>query len=198
MIGRFLTKLTTLPERKIALYGIIGLLFSSLIATFSQTHFDRVIMPHQSLKPLPFYVPLGEIIILVLTISTVLWGAASFWNDKIVSFKKVVNRQFLARIPMIIPPVFFLFPSVKKFLLDITEWWTGAGSKPEITTFSVIIISSLLLVTIFSIFLFIRLSFRGFVTSGNLEGKKVKITYLGALLLSEMISHTIIVKLFIA
>lgn len=198
MVNAFLTKIRALSEKKIIIYGLINLVATTIIATFSQTHFDRIIMPHQSYTPIAFYIPLTEILITVVTFSLILWGAAIYWSDTSVSLFRMINRQLFARIPLALPPLFFLSPKVKAFLHDLTTWWTGDGSQPLINASSIIVAIALLLTTLSAIYLFIRLSFEGFIQTGNLGKKRVKVTYIGALLLGEMICHPIIVKLFIA
>lgn len=198
MVTKFLTKIDELTEGKTLIIGLLGLLASTLIATFSQTHFDRIIMPHQSLTRLPYYVPFFELLCNVFVFSFVLWGAAKYWSEQRVSVITMINRQLFARIPLSIPPLFFLFPTLQNFLLSMTTWWTGSGEQPKVTPVIIALITGLLICTMVAIFLFIRLSFEGFVKCANLERRKVKITYIGSLLLAELLSNWIIVKLFIA
>lgn len=198
MVNKFLTKTATLAERNVFLYGFTGLLCATLIATFSQTHFDRILMPHQSYTPFPFYVPFTEIVILVLTFSVILWITARFWSTSTVPLLSMVNRQLFARIPLCIPPLFFLFPTVQDTLFTLTNWWTGGAERPTISPFMIGLIIGIIITQTTALYLFIRISFQGFISVGSLDKKSVKISYLGSLLLAEIISNTVIVRLFIA
>lgn len=196
-LEKLLTQIETISEKKLLLWGVLGCLAASLIASLSYTHYDGVLDMHQSVTAIPFGIVLSEILINTASLTLVLWGAAAFWSTTSVSLPKLFLQQLVARIPFLFPPLLFLIPQLRNFLLDITKAWTGSGDFPEFSIGIILLILIMIVITIVALYVFIRISFHSFVSCGNLESKKVRISYIGALLMAEMISKWVIVALFI-
>jgi hypothetical protein len=165
------------------LAGLFTLLLTGLIGYYGPAHFDGVLDTHQGM-PMSLWFFLAEQLINWLSLTLCLYIAGLICAQSRPRLIDIAGTQAFARWPMIFTALVFLLPIPMPdihHLDDISPlFWLST------------------LVDILILIWVIALMYRAYVTAAHVKGTKAVISFIIALLLAEVISKFIIVKMMYA
>ena len=153
---------------KSLIIGLVGLCLTSFLAYITGTHFNGFIHVEFA-KDCCFWVYLLENVIQWIAFSVVLYLAGLMLSKSKIRLIDVFGTILLSRIPLLIVPVFRLFPFFQSFVIFSTTMYLLVG------------------VYIVSFIWFVVLSFNAYKISCNLKNDKLLFSFFACLVISEVL-----------
>ncbi|MBC9932210.1 YIP1 family protein [Chitinophaga qingshengii] len=170
---------TYIAGGKALLTGWLIMLFTSVVAYFSKTHFDGAIDAHSSFLTLPYFVYLLETLIAWGSVVICCYTAAVIFARTSFRFIDLAGTTALARTPMLgFALLNFIVPPVTN-ISDVT---------PMMLALSLAGLPFLIWTLI--------LLYQAFSVSTNMKGNKAILIFIGSLLVAEALSKVLLHYLF--
>ncbi len=172
--------------------GLVIIVAASLLGAVSNSHFDGILDFHTGLNA-PVWAFVVEGLIDWLCLSVFLYIAGLI----LVGFRAraidLFGTQALARWPSIGMPIIALFPGFQETTKAIAANPTAISSLPPGQIAVLIVVT---LMTLPFIVWMVALMYRAYAVSCNIKGAKAIVSFIIALILSEIVSKAAIVILF--
>lgn len=179
---------------KALLFGVVIIAAASIIASFSNSHFDGVLDFHTGVSA-PLWILIAEPFSAWLVLSIFLTISGLILSKSRIRIIDVFGTQALARFPTVITALASLLPGNKQFIDKLTATpsaFTALISQYPFEFVQVIVTS---LIAIVMIIWMVILMYFAFSISCNIQKTKAIVTFIFVLILSEMISKIPIVYL---
>lgn len=151
--------------------GSVGLAFTSLLTFFTGTHFNGVLNIDFA-KDCDYWVYLIENLLYFLILTTLLYLYTKLFTTTKVRLVDVAGMILVARIPLIIAPLFRLHPFFDSFVINSLAMYL------------------IVVVYLTSLIWTIILLYHAFRVSCNLKDSKLTTTLIVTLLLTEVLTKT--------
>lgn len=174
--------------------GLIAILLASLIGSLGNIHFDGVLDTHMGASaPLWFFLLEGILDWLCLGVMLLVLG-------RIISrtaFRTVdvLGTQALARWPTLLMSLILLPKAFQRFANDLVAQ-LHAGGVPKISLADAFVFLVVLVALFVLVCWMVALMYKAFSVSCNVKGAKAIGTFIGGLLLAEIISKICVVLIF--
>ena len=171
---------------KALVLGLAAILAAGLIGAVSNTHFDGVLDTHTgAAAPLWFFLSQGIVDWLCLAVVVLLAG-------RIISktpFRTidVLGTQALARWPTIFIALAMLPKGIQRFTNSLVEQFR-AGKPPQFNTADTLVFAAAMGVLILCVIWMVGLMYKSFSVSCNVKGGKAIGTFIGGLIVAEVLS----------
>jgi len=181
-----------LGEKQGLIIGLAALILTGFLGFQGKVTFDGVLDFHLIIPfNLPFWFSLAQLFVNWLCLAVI-----AFLIGKIFSPSKLRGLDFFytmafARWPMFLIPLIFMIPGYEEGMIaalaDLGVKLKDASTEPA--TFSqIVIFYAVILLSLLPYIWSIALLFKGFKISSNLKGNKLLFSFLGLLLVAEIIS----------
>lgn len=166
--------------------GLGAILVAGLIGAVSSTHFDGVMDTHTgATAPLAFF--LSEGIVDWLCLAVVLLIAGRIISRTPFRTIDVLGTQALARWPTIIVALVMLPKGIQRFSNSLLEHFRE-GRTPQFNTADALLFMAAISVLILCVVWMVRLMYKSFSVSCNVKGGKAIGTFIGGLIVAEVLS----------
>lgn len=166
--------------------GLAAILVTGLIGIVSQTHFDGVLDTHTGAAA-PFWFFLSEGILDWLCLAVVLLIAGRIISRTPFRTIDVLGTQALARWPTIFIALATLAKGYQRFSRSILEQITK-GKTPEFSGTDALLFVAVMAVMILCLVWMVALMYKSFSLSCNVKGGKAIGTFIGGLIVAEVLS----------
>ncbi len=176
------------------LLGLGAIVVAGLIGAVAHTHFDGVLDTHSGASaPLWFFVAEGILDWLCLALVLLVMGKLASRT----AFRTIdlLGTQALARWPTLFIALFTLPPAFIRFGNYLVEQFLKPGAHPEFPVTDAVIFAVIAFAVIVLTVWFVVLMYKAYSVSCNLRGGKAIGTFIGGLILAEIISKLAIVGL---
>lgn len=166
--------------------GLLGILLAGMFGYLTGTHFDGVFDIHFSGEKRWYVFPAAGILnwlslVLVFGVFSLLLAKGRFrWID-------VLGTQAFARIPFILAPLAGLFLDRDRLSAQMTGMMQD-GVMPDFSTLDITSLALTVLIILFISLWTITWSWHAYTHSANLKGSNAAISFIGGLILAELIS----------
>ena len=166
--------------------GVLAAIAGGIFAVYCNARYDGVIDMH--FMPLETWKPFADNAIVIITLGALLYAIGRKINQKTRAVD-ILAAVLIARIPMYPLPFFNVNGMMEKAGHELMQAYVSqqpAGTSPMVP------------IVVFALFLFIALVwsmallYNGFRTAANAKAKNHIIWFIGAVLLSEIISKSVI------
>ena len=178
--------------------GLIVILLTAYIGSFSQAHFSGVLDMQVDLlnqQPVARWVYFAEVLIDWLCMSVILMIAGFFVSRSSFRIVDVFGTQALARTPYLFSAIAVLSPGLKR----VTEYllWQQTQQGTPVTIQGTDILFAILagIVVILMIIWMVALMYKAYAVSCNIKGRKAIGTFIASLILAEIVSKVLILVL---
>lgn len=177
--------------------GLVAILLTSVIGSFSASHFDGVLDFHTGFN-VPFWLYIAEGLIDWIIMGGVLCIAGFVISKSRFRVIDVFGTQALARVPALITAAAALLPGYRLFSTAIAyqpgNFAVVAAADP--TGFKSFIVMMFVVITM-TVWM-VMLMYRAFAVSCNVSGAKAVVAFIVSIIVAEIVSKVIIIKLFVA
>jgi hypothetical protein len=179
---------------KALLLGLGAIVVAGLIGAAGHTHFDGVLDVHSgALAPLWCFVAEGFLDWLCLAVVLLILGkVASRTSFRAID---VLGTQALARWPTVLIALATLPPGFVRFSRFLVDLLLKPGSKAELNVADAVMFCVAVFAIIVLICWFVVLMYNAYSVSCNLRGGKAIGTFIGGLLLAEILSKVAVMGL---
>jgi hypothetical protein len=195
MIKKLTNPFENIAGAKSLIWGVLIILFTSIIGYFSNTHFPGII----SVKTSPDFPVLYFIIqgfLNWLVVSTFFYFASILFSKPSVRAIDIYGTQALSRTPYL-PASFIGFSGAIENFGKYLLWnLLQKGEPTEITTVGIIAAILLIVITLLLTIWQVVLMFNAFKVSANLKGNKLTLIFIGVLIASMIASSILNNTLF--
>ena len=174
--------------------GLGAILVAGLIGAAGHTHFDGVLDVHSGAHA-PLWVFLAEGMIDWLCLAIVLLIIGKIVSKTSFRIIDVLGTQALARWPTVFISVVTLPPAFLRFSNYLVEQFLKPGANTEFNFTDAAVFSVVVLVLTALTCWFVVLMYKAYSVSCNLRGGKAIGTFIGGLLLAEILSKVALVGL---
>lgn len=178
------------------LYGAMAIVLTAYVGAISNTHFDGVLDAHTGM-PAPWWMFLAEGLIDWLSLAGVLWVFGRLASKAPVRNIDLFGTQALARWPMLIAAVACLAPGYTQFAGLLAEKLMGGAKGEPIVVEDAVVFGVVIAVMLAAICWMAYLMYRSYSMSCNVKGGKAIGTFIGGLLVAEIVSKILIIGMFI-
>ncbi|MFC1736221.1 hypothetical protein ACFL1X_08890 [Candidatus Hydrogenedentota bacterium] len=176
---------------KALVIGLVVILLTGLIGSFSNTHFDGVLDIHTGL-PAPTWVFLMEGLVDWLSLGIPLCVVALIFTKSKVRLLDVFGTQALARFPMIVNALLSLLPGFQRQIAQLPRM--GPQFSPsDIVPMDMAVFAFVLLCSLTMLVWMVALMYRAYAVSCNIRGGKRVVLFIAALLVGEVISKVVLI-----
>ncbi len=179
------------------LLGVLIMLATAYIGSWTNTHFDGVLDVHNGLV-VPLWVFFVEVIIDWLCISVVLFIIAFFVSRSSFRAIDVFGTQALARAPHFLTVLAVLPSGVVRVTEYLVSLATGQKPAEAVKSMDIVFFVIAIIVMLLMIIWVIILMYKAYTVSCNIKGKKAAITFTIGLISAEIVSKILIVVLLIS
>jgi hypothetical protein len=171
---------------KALVLGLAAILAAGLIGAASNTHFDGVLDTHTGASaPLWFFISQG--IVDWLCLAVVLLIAGRIVSKTPFRTIDVLGTQALARWPTIFVALAMLPKGIQRFSNSLLEQFRE-GKTPHFNTSDALLFAAAMGVLILCLIWIVRLMYKSFSVSCNVRGGKAIGTFIGGLIIAEVLS----------
>jgi hypothetical protein len=174
--------------------GLAAILLAGLLGSLGNVHFDGVLDTHVG-APVPLWVFLLEGILDWLSLGFVLLVLGRIISRTAFRSVDVLGTQALARWPTVLMSVVLLPPAVQRFSNNLVLQLRAGGTPKINPADAFVFIVAVVAVLVFLCWM-IALMYRAFSVSCNVKGAKAIGTFIGGLLLAEIISKICLALVF--
>lgn len=174
--------------------GLVAILLAGFIGSFGNAHFDGVLDTHVGAHA-PLWVFLIEGILDWLCMGVVLLVLGRIVSRTAFRTLDVLGTQALARWPTIFISLALLPKTFQQFVNGLVEQ-IRAGGVPKIDPTQALVFAIIVLVMIVFVCWMVALMYKAFSVSCNVKGGKAIGTFIGGLLLAEILSKVCVILLF--
>jgi hypothetical protein len=169
------------------LMGLVIILISGLIGSFSNTHFDGVLDVHTgAAKPLWFFLAEGLIDWMCMTVPLIIFGfIVSRSSFRIID---VIGTQALARWPYLIAALAMLPNANRRVLEYIMSKVTQAAPAVTINPADEFIFGFAMILLLLTVIWMVTLMYRAYAVSCNIKGARAVVTFIVSVILAEALS----------
>ncbi len=177
--------------------GVVILLITGVIASFSNTHFDGVLDTHVG-HAAPLWVFLGEGIANWLCLAVVLWIAGLILTGRSRKFRALdlFGTQALARWPYLLAALICSPPGFQRYSTALITAAKQGQLLPAASVGDTLIFWGATLVILIVTVWFVALAWKSFRISCDVRGGKAITLFIVGIILAEVISKTLILKGF--
>jgi hypothetical protein len=198
--SKILNPFTYIAGTKTLLWGLAGILITSIFACFGPIHLDGVLDIHVGLNNYSSagwslqqnLVFLSEGVINLIVISGVLYAAAVILSKSKVRIVDVLGTQAFARLPLFLSVFIGAFTPLEKASAYVLHELAHMGNAVDINPVQLGLFVLFMLSTIISIIWMVIWMYKAYAISANLKGAKAIISFIISVLLSEIITKTVI------
>jgi hypothetical protein len=175
------------------LIGLVIILLSSFIGSFSNTHFDGVLDVHTgAAAPMWFFLAEGMIDWICMVIPLFFFGLiVSRSSFRMID---VLGTQALARWPYLIAALVML-PNANRRVLEYIMSKVMQTAPPAVNSIDVFVFGFAIIVMILMAIWMVALMYRAYAVSCNIKGARVVITFIVSLIGAEVLSKFAMVLL---
>lgn len=174
--------------------GVILIVISCIIGSFSNSHFDGVLDFHSGAKA-PLWVFIFEGLVDWLVMGFLLLFGGKLISKSHVRSVDVFGTQALARGPMLITALSTLLPGYQRFTAQLATLKVDEVlSTIQANMGGLILLMAIAFIALLMIIWMVALMYRAFSVSCNVRGGKAVAVFIVAVILGEAISKLIIVK----
>ncbi len=174
--------------------GLGAILVAGLIGAAGRTHFDGVLDVHSGAQA-PLWVFLAEGIVDWLCLAFVLLIIGKIASRTAFRSIDVVGTQALARWPTVLISVATLPTGFQRFCNYLVEQFLKPGTNAEFNVTDAVVFGAVVLALIVLTCWFVLLMYKAYSVSCNLRGGKAVGTFIGGLILAEILSKVAVVGL---
>lgn len=179
---------------KALIIGLIAILAAGYVGSFSNTHFDGVLDTHSGrATPLWFFFSAG--IINWLCMGIVLWIFGKFASKTPFRAIDVFGTQALSRWPTLFTALATLPPAYTRFSRDLIQFSRTQKFPEGFAPIDAVVFGLAVLIMLLVLGWMVRLMYKAYSVSCNLSGGKSIRTFVGGILIAEVISKVAIVLL---
>jgi len=174
-------------------FGLAAILLAGLIGSWSHTHFDGVLDTHIGASaPLWFF--LAEGLIDWVCLSIVLWAGGKIISRTSFRTIDLFGTQALARWPTLFMSLITLPKAFQRFGNQLVE--QIKQGKFQFDSTDAIIFFAIAVALIPLLCWMVALMYKSFAVSCNVKGAKAIVTFIGALVIAEILSKLCLGPLF--
>lgn len=180
---------------KALLIGLGAILLTGLITFFSKSHVDGVLDFHTGLQ-LPFWAHLAEGVIDWLALALVLFILGKLISKTAFRPIDLFGTQAMARWPMILPAIAALLPPYQRFVVFLFKQMPQIlqqGKLPNIALLDFFTFIFVIIVSMIALVWMVILMYRSFSICCNVRGTGAAFTFVGGLLIAELITKVIFI-----
>ncbi len=177
--------------------GLAAVLLAGLIGALGRTHYDGVLDVHPGAADAPLWFFLSEGVIGWLCLSLVLWILGKIISRTSFRTIDLLGTQALARWPTVLISLVTLPKAMQRFSDAVLEQ-LHRGGPLQFNTADAIIVFAVIAAMIPLYCWMIRLMYKSFSVSCNVKGGKAIWTFIGGLIVAEVLSKLAIVGLFMS
>jgi hypothetical protein len=176
------------------LMGMVIILISGFVGSFSGTHFDGVLDVHTGAKALIWFFPAEGVInwiymVIPLFFFGLIMSRSSF---RIID---VLGTQALARWPYFVVAIVML-PDANRRVIDcIMSKLTQTAPAAAINYIDMFVFGLAMILTIFMVIWMVALMYRAYAVSCNVKGAVAVVTFIVGLIVAEVLSKFAILML---
>jgi hypothetical protein len=167
--------------------GLAAILLAGLIGALGNTHFDGVLDTHKGAH-FPLWVFLAEGIIDWLCLAAVLLALGKAISKTSFRAFDVLGTQALARWPMVWVGLLMLPDAIRRFGAQLLDQVANPGAKPEINVADAVVCCLVVIASIPFFCWTVYLMYKAFSVSCNVKGVKAIGTFVGGLIVAEVLS----------
>ncbi|MDR3706316.1 MAG: hypothetical protein P4L28_10455 [Paludibacteraceae bacterium] len=198
--SKILNPFTYIAGTKTLLWGLAGILITSIFACFGPIHLDGVLDIHIGLNNYSTagwslqqnLIFLSEGVINWITISGVLYISSVILSKSKVRIVDVLGTQAFARLPLFLSVFIGAFTPLEKASAYFLHEFANMGNEVDINPFQLGLFILFMLSTIISIVWMVIWMYKAYAISANLKGTKAIVSFIVSILLSEIITKTVI------
>jgi hypothetical protein len=176
------------------LLGWAAILATGLLGAVSHTHFDGVLDVHSG-GQMPLWIFLSEGMIDWLCLALVLLVIGRLASRTSFRSIDVLGTQALARWPTLFVSLVTLPRGFQRFSSYLAEQLLEPGAKPEFKTADAVVFCAAVLAIVLLTCWIVVLMYKAYSVSCNLTGGKAIGTFIGGLILAEILSKVAMVGL---
>lgn len=174
--------------------GLAAVLLASLIGSLGNAHFDGVLDTHVgATAPLWFF--LLEGIVDWLSMGLVLFVLGKMISQTKFRSVDVLGTQALARWPTLLISLILLPPAFQRITNELVRGFR-AGGLPKISAADGLFLGAVVLALLVLVCWMVALMYRAFSVSCNVKGGKAIGTFIGGIIIAEIISKICIILVF--
>jgi len=173
--------------------GLAAVLAAGFLGRLSSTHFDGVLDVHSG-RPASLFVFLGEGIVDWLALSIALFLVGRLLSRAAFRPLDLFGTQALARWPMVLVSLAALAPPYQRLVASLAALLVQPGAAPAQPA-DLILGGLLLLAIVLAIVWMVALMYHSYSLCCNLRGPKGALTFIVALIVSEIASKIVILRL---
>jgi hypothetical protein len=172
---------------KALLIGWTAILLAGFLASLSKTHFDGVLDMHTGIAaPSGIFLAEGFVDWICLTVALLIAGRIMSRT----SFRTIdlAGTQALARWPTVLVSLIALPPGYQRFSAHLIEQFLKRGERIEFAGADAFVFAAVVLGMILLLCWMVLLMYRSYSVSCNLRGAKAVLSFIGALIVAEILS----------
>jgi len=198
--SKILNPFTYIAGTKTLVWGVGGIVITSIFACFGPIHLDGALDIHIGLnnyssdfwsigQNLLF---LSEGLINWIIISGILYVSSVILSKSKVRIVDVLGTQAFARLPLFLSVFIGAFTPLEKASAYVLHEFANMGNEVDINPVQLGLFILFMLSTITSIIWMVIWMYKAYTISANLKGTKAIVSFIVSVLLSEIITKTII------
>ena len=177
--------------------GLAAILLAGVLGSFSRTHFDGVLDVHTGL-PAPTWAFAAEGFIDWLSLAVVLVILGKVTSRAAFRAVDLLGTQAMARWPSVIIAAVALLPSYQRFAAYMAWKFGGVGAAVQVSGMDVALFASAILVIVASIVWMVALMYRSYSICCNIRGGKAAATFVIGVLVAEVVSKLVVLRMVAA
>ncbi len=179
---------------KALLIGLIVILLTSLIGSFSNAHFDGVLDLHIGAS-VDIWVYLAEGLINWISAVVILLIIGKIFSKTKFRLIDFAGTQAMARIPMLISSLVVLIKPFQNYTRYIMNKLLQQFNTVAVGTYDIFIFYFVLIIMISAVIWMCFLMYRSYSLCCNLKGSKAVISFIAGIIIAEIVSKILIKKI---
>lgn len=174
-----------ISDYKALLIGVTAILLTGVAGYFNSVHLDGPIDLHIG-SPAPMYIFIMEGIADWLVLSLLLYVMGLMVSSTSIRFIDIIGTQSMARWPMLIAVLSSFIAPVEDFGKYIEWKFLHTGEPVAISTMGMVLVTVHIVLVLACVVWMVALMYKAYSISCNIKGAKAIITFIIALLISEV------------